>query len=322
MSYSEEAKNYANSILEHRRELNVQLTLLKKEEISVKCNAFTEMESYRRELNIRKLKASLRKENEIINEINKELEDLSSEMESVLKKNGFTLEDLKDHYFCSICRDNGVLTNGRDCSCKVKLMKEYELKKIQARSPLSLSSFDTFDLSYYSKEKMNGYSPYDIMKGHLAVCQKFCSSFPNEKDLLIMGNTGLGKTHLALSIANDILNKGHEVVYCSCSNVFQLIKEERGNFSGSSTLDSLKRCDLLILDDLGSEYINSYYNSIIYDILNSRISEKKKTVITTNLNDYNQIKSRYGDKIASRLIGCFNILPCIGEDIRLSHILR
>ena len=135
-----------------------------------------------------------------------------------------------------------------------------------------------------------------------------------------MDRTGIGKTHLALSVANEILKKGYEVIYCSCSNILQIIDAERSENKFSDTLNSIKRCDLLILDDLGSEYINSYFNAILYDIINSRLSEKKASIITTNIDDTSKIQVRYGDKVTSRIIGCYEILPCLGEDLRMRNI--
>ena len=320
MSYSEKANNYANLILERRREANAQATLKKRQEIAVKCNNYTDLETYRRELNIRKLKASLQGDKVGMEHISKELQGISNEIKTTLANHGFSIKDLDDIHTCYLCGDTGITKDGSVCVCKNNLMREYELDHIQKVSPLSLSSFESFDLSYYSHNKINGFIPYDVMKGNLKDCVEFSKRFPCSDNLLLMGNTGLGKTHLALSIANEVLKKGYEVVYCSCSNILQIIDEERTENRYSSTLTSLKRCDLLILDDLGSEYINAYYISMLYDILNSRISEQLSTVITTNFNDYEKLKARYGDKIASRLIGCFKVLPCIGDDIRINRV--
>jgi DNA replication protein DnaC len=132
-----------------------------------------------------------------------------------------------------------------------------------------------------------------------------------------MGSAGLGKTHLALSIADVLLMKKHDVVYCSCSNIFGKIDEERADYSRhSSTLERLKDCTLLVLDDLGSEYINNNVRSLIYDILNSRLSSGSSTIVTTNFVEEKQLMAVYGEKISSRLIGEYEILPFFGEDIR------
>ena len=320
MAYSEEAQKYADSVLEFRREVNAQKTVKIREEINVKCEGFTELEMFRRSLNLQKMRASLLNDTEKIDELNSDIQKVSNEIDLVLQKYGFSTKDLEEQYTCSICKDTGILRDGSQCKCKVSLMKSYELNKIQNVSPLSLSSFDTFDLNLYSKEKKNGISTYEVMKDNYNECLSFVDHFPKTNNLLLMGKTGIGKTHLALSIANRLLNEGYEVIYCSCSNILQVIDSERSANKYSPTLNSIKRCDLLILDDLGSEYINSYYNAILYDIINSRLSENKATIITSNIDDASKIQARYGDKITSRIIGCFKILPCLGDDLRLRHL--
>ena len=320
MSYSEEAIKYAESVLEQRREINAQKTVRIQEEIAVKCPTFTELETYRRDLNLKKMRASLSNDRDSMEQLNKEIKAVSNEINSVLKTYGFSQDDLYEQYSCSKCKDTGILKDGTTCKCKIDLMQSYELQKIQSVSPLALSSFDTFDLSVYSKEIKNGISHYEVMKNNYNTCISFTNTFPNSENLLLMGRTGLGKTHLALSIANTILSKGYEVIYCSCSNILQVIESERSLNKYSQTLNSIKRCDLLILDDLGSEFINSFYNALLYDIINSRLSENKSMIITSNIDDTAKIQARYGEKLTSRIIGCFKILPCLGEDIRLQHL--
>ena len=320
MAYSDEAYKYAESVLEHRREVNAQKTVRKREEIVVKCPTFTELESYRRDLNLKKMRASLTNDTENISSLNSEIKSVSNEIASLLNSHGFSIEDLNEIYTCNICNDTGILKDGSACVCKLDLMKSYELDKIQRESPLALSSFNTFDLSLYSKEKKSGISPFEVMQNNLKKCIAFSIAFPASENILLMGRPGIGKTHLALSIANSILSEGYEVIYCSCSNILQIIESERSLNRYSQTLNSIKRCDLFILDDLGSEFINSYYNAVLYDIINSRLSQRKSMIITTNIDDTSKIQARYGEKLASRIIGCFQILPCLGEDIRLQHL--
>ncbi|MBR3355156.1 MAG: ATP-binding protein [Oscillospiraceae bacterium] len=320
MAYSEDARKYSESVLEQRREINSQISVRKRAEIVDKCKGFTELETYRRDLNLKKLRASLMNDSSKIDSLNVELQSISKEIENLLNRYGYSLEDLEEKYTCKFCNDTGILKDGSLCKCKIELMTSFELAKVQSVSPLSLSSFDTFDLSYYSSEKKNGISSYEVMKENLKKCKEFCYTFPTSENLLLMGRTGIGKTHLALSVANEILKKGYEVIYCSCSNILQIIDAERSENKFSDTLNSIKRCDLLILDDLGSEYINSYFNAILYDIINSRLSEKKASIITTNIDDTSKIQVRYGDKVTSRIIGCYEILPCLGEDLRMRNI--
>ncbi|MEG1017917.1 MAG: ATP-binding protein, partial [Oscillospiraceae bacterium] len=137
-------------------------------------------------------------------------------------------------------------------------------------------------------------------------------------NLLFAGDAGLGKTHLALSIAREVLKKGRDVIYCSAPGIFRQI--EREQFEGShdtTTIDSLKHCELLVLDDLGAEFVNAFVASALYDIVNTRICEASPTVFTTNIIDDARLSARYGEKVSSRLIGCCHVCALFGEDIRL-----
>ena len=322
MAYSEEARQYANRILERRREYYLQESRRKNEEIRVKCNGFTELENYRKELNLKKLRATLGHNDTEVSEIRKELEAVSSEIIALLERNGYSSDDLKEQHGCSVCGDTGITKDGSLCNCKKVLLQKFEREKLISRSPLSMCSFDNFVLDYYSDIALNGdVSPRLLMRENYIRCKEYALSFPTSDNILLIGSTGLGKTHLALSIANVVLSKGFEVLYCSCSNVFQIIDEERNLNRTSDTMNSIKRCDLLILDDLGSEFINSYYNAMLYDLINSRLSEQKPSVITSNLEDPEKFRLRYGEKITYRLLGCFELLPCRGDDIRTQELL-
>lgn len=322
MAYSDEARQYANKILEQRREYYLQETRRRNEEIRVKCSGFTELESYRRELNLKKMRATLKHDETEVAKIRNELNTVSGEISSLLKRYGYSSDDLKEQHGCSLCEDTGITKDGTLCNCKKALLQRYEREKLISRSPLSMCSFDNFDLNYYSDAQLSdGTSPRKLMSENYARCKEFADSFPTSDNILLIGSTGLGKTHLALSIANVVLAKGYEVLYCSCSNLFQIIDEERSADRASDTMNSVKRCDLLILDDLGSEYINNYYNAMLYDLINSRLSERKPSIITSNLEDPEKFRLRYGEKITSRLLGCYELLPCRGSDIRTQDLL-
>jgi DNA replication protein DnaC len=156
------------------------------------------------------------------------------------------------------------------------------------------------------------------MRSILRCCREYAESFPCRRNLLLMGSAGLGKTHLALSIADQLIRKKVDVVYCSCSSIFDKIREEMSDFSHhSDTLERLKNCSLLILDDLGSEYTSNQVRSLLYDVLNSRLSSSLSTIITTDYTEKRQIDTVYGEKISSRLFGSFEYLPFFGDDIRL-----
>jgi DNA replication protein DnaC len=202
------------------------------------------------------------------------------------------------------------------------LIKEYRKNEINRSSPLELSTFANFSLEYYSKEVYEKFnmSPRENMTMVYKTCIEFVNRFPNSDNLLMMGDAGLGKTHLALSIADALIKKGHHVIYCSASNIFKKVESEYfEDYKNSDTLDTLKAADILIIDDLGAEYINSFVVSTLYDIVNTRLVEKKSTIYTTNITKSPILESRYGEKVSSRLTGCCRLLFFYGDDIRIKN---
>lgn len=246
------------------------------------------------------------------------VEAAENKLKKYIKEN--KIDTNTDFYFCDDCRDTGYLSDGCECKCLRQLKTKYAAERINADSPLSLCSFDSFSLDYYSREKKDGsrLSSRDIMEKNLQACRDFAKSSPRtSKGLLLLGGAGLGKTHLALSIASVMLGDGYNVVYCSAANIFKQIETEYFTQKNRETLDSLKYCDMLILDDLGAEYVTPFVVNTLYDIVNTRINEKRPSVYTTNITDISRLEMRYGEAVSSRLRGCCSLLPFVGEDIRL-----
>jgi len=319
MAYSAEAYRYANDILERRREESTLRYLKKQEEIRANIPEFTSMEREKRSLNLLRLRAKLSHDESEYNNLQKGIDELNTRIENSLQKHGYKLTDLEESYSCNICNDTGFMPDGHSCRCRELLLSQYDFEKIKANSPLSASTFETFDLTKYSDKYDPIYevSPRDNMRSVLEECIEFVNTFPNKKSLLMIGSAGLGKTHLALSIADKLLKKNFDVIYCSCSNIFNIIEEERSDFSRhSDTLERLKTCSLLVLDDLGSEYVNNPVRSLLYDIINSRLSSSLSTIVTTNYIEEKHLQSVYGEKISSRLCNEFSVLAFMGEDIR------
>ena len=320
MAYSEQAIAYAAAQLERRREAYALRTDKKLADIMADVPSLSALQRERRSLGVLKMKASLQKDTDEVKRLTEGLADVARRTETALAEKGYSPADLLPLHYCSICEDRGVLRDGTMCSCKRALISEYEAQRIAKASPLALCSFDSFSLDYYSDsvDAALGISSKENMQQNLEACREYAASFPNHRNLLLMGSAGLGKTHLALSIADALIRKGTDVIYCSCANIFAKIEQERADFSRySETLQSMKQCSLLVLDDLGSEYVNASVNALLYDIINTRLSEGSSTIITTNLTDERLFTPRYGEKITSRLIGCFDILPFAGKDIRL-----
>ncbi|MBE6799515.1 MAG: hypothetical protein E7525_07090 [Ruminococcaceae bacterium] len=219
-------------------------------------------------------------------------------------------------YTCKLCNDSGYV-NGVLCRCVKELAAEMSYSKLVSEMPLKDSTFANFDLSLYPEERNEqGVSPRNQMTAALRCCKEFVEKFPSGGNLLLTGKSGLGKTHLSLAIVNAILEKNSNVIYGSAQNLINEVSRETFDRSGSTEIiDSLLSCDLLVLDDLGTEFSTPLSVSVVYNIINTRLLRGLSTIISTNLN-LNEIGQVYNDRITSRLIGSYAVCPCFGNDIR------
>jgi DNA replication protein DnaC len=191
---------------------------------------------------------------------------------------------------------------------------------------LAHENFSKFSFRYYSDDYLDeasGLSPLSNMQKIVAYCKSFIKHFnSNHDNLLLLGNTGVGKTFLANCIAKELLDRGYTVIYLTAFRLFDILekykfgKDNDNSYHASNQFDYILDCDLLIIDDLGTEFYNSFTNSQLYLIINERLLRKKSTIISTNLS-LSDINTNYSERIYSRIISSYRIQRIIGEDIRL-----
>lgn len=233
----------------------------------------------------------------------------------LLASNGYPSNYMEPKYFCPICKDRGYI-NGTRCGCFNDLLEKYSVEKLNSYSQINLYSFDTFDLKYYPKSDENGVSSYGQMASTLSYCKEYAKTFSKgSRSIFMLGMTGLGKTHLSLSIAKEVIEKGFNVAYDSIVNYLRMIEKEHFGKADTDTLQTLLNADLLIMDDLGSEYESSFYVSSIYNIINTRLNKGVPTIINSNLSP-SELQKRYDERIVSRLIAMYDYLKFTGNDIR------
>ncbi len=240
-------------------------------------------------------------------------------IKSLLKKHGYPEDYLAVHFTCPKCEDTGIY-HGSRCDCFKKILQQLAIEELNSISPLQLSDFSNFDLFYYSDQKdlRLGVTPRDTMKKIASYCEKYAQTFSKKSSsILMLGPTGLGKTHLSLAIAKQVIIKGYQVLYCTAQDILRTI--EREHFSREikedETLQTVLNADLLILDDLGAEYQTAFNSSTIYNIINTRLNFGHPTIISTNLTSQ-ELEERYTERVVSRLLTQYTYLRFIGEDIR------
>lgn len=248
---------------------------------------------------------------------------MREEFSGLLRKNGLAEKDLEPRYQCPKCGDTGYV-DGRMCSCLRSLLREEAYNRLNALTPLSLSTFEDFTLDYYPDQPEPGRSrsPRSAMREILQNCKRYAETFSaGSRNLLLQGGTGLGKTHLSLAIANEVLQKGFGVVYCSVNSLITKLENEHfGREEAGDTGGALESCDLLILDDLGTEFRSSFSVAAVYSIVNTRLLLRRPTIISTNLS-MSELQERYSERFASRIGGDFVRLMFLGHDNRVQKLL-
>ncbi len=239
-------------------------------------------------------------------------------VKKLLEKHGLPDDYLEVKYSCPECNDTGVCGT-KLCSCHIELLKELAYEEAGKKSPLKICTFDDFKLSYYSDKAASAYepSPRERMTDVLDFCRSYAAYFDiKSPSLLMMGQTGLGKTHLSLAIVGTVIGLGYSVLYNSAQNFFRELQNERFGKSGTSAFENMMlECDLLVIDDLGAEFSTSFTVSALYNIINTRINTGLPTIISTNLS-LTEIEKQYTSRISSRFIGEYSLLYFEGKDIR------
>jgi len=259
---------------------------------------------------------------EVTNKLKSKIEKLKREKAILLTENNIPLEYLNINYTCNKCQDTGYLNDGKKCSCfKQQLInRAYGMSNLE--NVLKKENFSNFDINIFSDEKIEDEekSPRENMMNILNISEGFVINFEkkNRENLLFYGQTGLGKTFMANCIAKSLLDKGYIVIYQTAFKIMDIIsnhKFNKYNSSGEEEYNLLFTADLLIIDDLGTEFTNSFTNTEIFNIVNTRLLEGKKMIISTNLSP-KEFADTYTDRTFSRIFSNFIPLKFYGDDLR------
>ncbi len=250
--------------------------------------------------------------------IKEENSKLRAERKKLLVKNGYP-EDYTDIKFeCSLCNDTGFIGINM-CSCLKKLVALGAFHDSGIGELVKKQSFETFSFDYYTEDALK------FAKMNYNTLKEFAEGFSKGEStsFILMGNTGLGKTHLSTSVAKTVIENGFKVVYDTISNIMADFEAQRfrGTLSEDDIRDRYYDCDLLIIDDLGCEVTNQFTVSCVYNLLNTRINSARSTIINTNLT-HNELREKYADRITSRIFGEFRPLLFKGQDIRYQKLTR
>lgn len=263
-----------------------------------------------------------------LSKLRNQLSDYKQQRLDILKELGYSEQYFEPSYECPDCKDTGYIGNER-CHCFKQRAIDLVYTQSNIRSILKNENFDTFSYDYYSKTEINpatGLTALETMQNAVKDCRKFIDEFDNAfSNLFFYGDTGVGKTFLSNCVAKELLDTGHSVIYFTAFQLFDIFK--RNTFYKATDEDMIAahrnifECDLLIIDDLGTEMPNAFTVSQLFLCLNERMLRKKSTIISTNLT-LHQIAEIYSERTFSRISSSYMILKLFGDDIRIQKKLR
>lgn len=247
--------------------------------------------------------------------------ELQEQREACLRFYGYPEAYDTPEYDCALCKDNGYIGT-KMCTCMKQELNRQGLIRAGLDELFRTQRFETFDLEYYR------YDPriFNLVSSYKSYAMSYAQNFSTatRENIFMCGGTGLGKTHLSTAIAGSVIERGYDVVYESAPNLLSAFEAERfGRQYNGGTQDTNRffACDLLIIDDLGAEMTNSFTVGCLYNLINTRIVSKKPMIISTNLSS-EELRTRYTDRIASRLFGEFVLMRFEGRDIRMQKLGR
>ena len=309
-------RSYAQRQAVSRRKLEERLA-----DIQRQIPELSSLESSLASLQARKVRTAIEGNREELNRLSSELALLLARREDLLEEHGYSLEDLRPSYVCPDCQDTGYI-GAEKCHCFLQAEINLLYHQSHLQDVLERENFNAFSYSWYEA------SDREIMRHHVMDARLFIEGFEKEfRNLLLLGKVGSGKTFLSNCIAKELMDTGHSVVYLTAFQLFQLLS--KAVFGGNDSREEpeiqaypyIFDCDLLIIDDLGTELPNSFTVSQLFLCINERILRRRSTLISSNL-DIGALEDLYSDRILSRIISSYTILQFPETDIRIQKKLR
>lgn len=295
------------------------------EDVYEKVPGFKDIEDSISLLAVQYGKKLLNGDERAVTSLKEELSILRSSKKSLLQSSGFPEDYLEPVYDCSECKDTGYVGNQK-CSCFKRAVIDLLYAQSNLNQILQRENFDTFSLDYYSENHIDpksGRSSRAIMEDALAVSKRFADTFGSEfSNLFLYGDTGIGKTFLSNCIAKALIDRSYSVIYFSAPELFSVLAKSTfdKDVDAANMQDYIMNCDLLIIDDLGTELTNTFVTSQFFACINERLLKERSTIISTNLS-LESLVELYTERTFSRITSNYTMLKLIGDDIRIKKKL-
>lgn len=295
------------------------------EEVYKQIPRFHQIDRLISELSIQQARKLLDGDAQALAELKEQLRKLSSEKEALLSSYGYPADYLELQYKCPDCQDTGYV-DGQKCHCFRKSIIDFLYTQSNLQEVLERENFNTLSFRYYSDrhiDPLTGRSSLESMKTAVSVCRKFTGNFATDRgNLLLCGDTGVGKTFLTHCIAKELLDQTFSVIYMTASQLFDVFAKKQFDKDINATIEyeHIYDCDLLIIDDLGTEFANTFTTSQLFVCLNERLLRGGSTVISTNLS-LDDLNALYSERVFSRITSAYTVLRITGDDIRIQKKL-
>ncbi len=301
---------------EERRNANHHIQEERRREVYEKIPAYRELEAELGNISVAQGKKLIEGDRQALSDLRNRAEELRQKKQALLKENGFAPDYLEPVYTCAACKDTGYVDGGK-CKCLKQASIRVLYQQSNIESALQEENFDNLSYEYYNDTDV------EKMREIVKECKDFVAHFDSDfENLLLNGSVGVGKTYLTNCIARELLETGHSVIYFTSYHLFKTL--EKYNFhkydAGEEILavhEDIFSCDLLIIDDLGTEMTNSFVASQLFLILNERNIRKRSTLISTNLS-LEELNERYSERSFSRIFGFYKMIRIDIDDIRMT----
>lgn len=296
----------------HRRYLE------KREEIFRKLPELEELEEKVRAFSLSVAGEMQQGNREGLLRLKEEIGKLHKEKKALLETAGYRIEDLEEEeHFCPLCQDTGYV-DGKKCQCFLKLQGELLYRQSRMGAVLERENFSKFQLERFDNIEKLGQCGNKTLREYMKEIRdyltNYCEEYPkNNRSILFTGSTGTGKTYFLHSIAKALLDRGVSVLYFTATGLFEYFSKRMRE---EDTEDYIEEVDVILIDDLGTEFSNSFTTSRFFALLNQRILDRKTMLISTNLN-FKELRETYSDRVVSRFMSDYEIIPLYGKDQRL-----
>lgn len=314
-------RDYAQLQMENRHAQTAR-----REEVQEKIPRIREIEAQMAERSVACARKLLEGDTTARAKLQNELADLRAEKASLLRQAGYAPDYLELQFHCPDCQDTGY-ANGKKCHCFLRAQMRLLYAQSNLDQVLERENFSTLSFAYYDSREVIpqlGVTNAEYMEQVVGWCKEFVENFGKERgSLLFTGSTGVGKTFLTNCIAKALMDSYYSVVYLSAPDLFEVFSKNKFTYQAEEeikdTYQYILECDLLIIDDLGTELNNSFTSSQLFYCINERMNTNRSTIISTNLS-IGSLRDNYTDRVTSRIMSGYTIIPLYGGDIRLMGV--